>query len=99
VAERAGYRMIESGASSRTHDPSKPETRGRKLKVTSEQVREADHLVQDNDLQLEGKRLTWGQVAMEVRAEVVGRTMHRTLQLALDYGLTILTEGVNPVVE
>ncbi len=36
--ERAGYKMIQPGASSRTHHNSGFETRGRKYKMTSEQV-------------------------------------------------------------
>jgi hypothetical protein len=46
-------------------------------------VREADHLLQDYEL--DEKRLTWKQVAMEVSADVVGRTMHNILRAALDY--------------
>ena len=79
VEERAGYRMIEAGSSSRIRHNiiELNETRGRKSKVTGEQVREADHILQDDDLMLEGKRYTWDQIALEINAEVVGRTMHR----------------------
>ena len=48
-------------------------------------MREADHILQDDDLMLKGKHYTWDQIALEVNAEVVGRTMHRILQAALDY--------------
>lgn len=86
VSERAGYRMIKKGASARTrHHTELIETRGRRSKVTGEQVREADHLLQEDELELEGKRLTWEQVAMEVGADVVGRTMHNVLRAALNY--------------
>ena len=37
------------------------------------------------DLELEGKRYTWEQIATEVGAEVVGRTMHNILRKALDF--------------
>ena len=50
--------------------------------MTGVQVREADHILQDNELRLEGKRLTWDQLAMEVGADVVGRTMRNVLQSA-----------------
>ena len=86
VSERAGYRIIRKGASTRTrHHTELIETRGRRSKITGEQVREADRLLQEDELQLEGKRLTWEQVAMEVGADVVGRTMHNVLRPALNY--------------
>lgn len=67
VSERAGYTIIQKGASARTrHHSDRIETRGRKSKITGEQVREADRLLQEDELQLEGKRLTWEQAAMEV---------------------------------
>lgn len=59
------------------------ETRGRKKKLTDEQVHEADSILQDRYLQLEEKRLTREQLAMEVGAEVAGRTMHRELLLIM----------------
>lgn len=53
------------------------ETRGRKQKLTDEQVHEADSILQDRYLQLEGKRLTREQLA------IAGRTMHRELLLIM----------------
>lgn len=51
VTQRSGYRMIEPGATSRTYANSGAlETHGRKRKVTSEQVREADAILQDDEL-------------------------------------------------
>lgn len=61
------------------------ETQRRKRKVTDEQIHKADAILQDCDLQLEGKRLTSEQLGTEVGAEVDGRTMYRILQAALDY--------------
>ena len=86
-SERAGYKMLEEGASPRKrhHISEINDTRGRKSKVTREQVREADQILQQSDLELEGKRYTWDQIAMEVGAEVVGRTIHKILRKALDY--------------
>lgn len=78
--------MLEEGASSRSrHHSDANETRGRKRKVTDEQIHEADSILQDRDLQLEGKRLTWEQLATEVGAEVTSRTMHFIMQATLDY--------------
>ena len=86
VAERAGYNIIKSGASSRTrHNSSLVETRGRKRKISDDQLKEADHILQDQDLQLEGKRYTWDALAQEIGADVMGRTMKRTLTAALNY--------------
>lgn len=56
VSERAGYRIITSGASARTNLANK--IRGQKRKVTDDQLNEADKILQDEDLQLEGKRYT-----------------------------------------
>ena len=51
MAERAGYNIIKSGASSRTrHNSSLVETRGRKRKISDDQLKEADHILQDQDL-------------------------------------------------
>lgn len=58
---------------------------GRPYKVTPEQVREADQIIQDDNLGLDGKRLTWEQLATEVGADVLGDCMKNTMQAALDY--------------
>ena len=56
VTHRAEYRMIKPEVSSkqRAHQDL-IETRGRKHKMTAEQVREADHLLQDDDLDMKAK--------------------------------------------
>ena len=85
-SERQGYKIIRNGASSRRrHHSTLVETRGRKSKVTEAQIQEADHILQDEGLQLEGKRYTWEQLAMEIGADVVGRTMHNVMSAALNY--------------
>lgn len=79
--------MIETGAPSRTYANSGAlETRGRKRKVRSEQVREADAILQDDELGLEGKALTLDQLATEVGQRCVVVPMHRIMSDALDYG-------------
>ncbi len=83
VPDRTGYRIIQEGASARRHLDN--ETLGRKRKVTEAQIDEADKILQDEDLQLEGKRYTWEQLAIEVGADVVGQTMRRIMQAALNY--------------
>ena len=75
-SDRTGYKMLEEGASSRTHyNTDVIETRGRRGKLTADQILEADSILQDRGLQLEGNRYTWDQLATEVGAEVSGRTM------------------------
>lgn len=71
VKKRAGYKMIQPGASC-THHNSGLETCEWKLKMISEQERQADHLLQDDDLGLEAKALLWAVLAANVEAEVTG---------------------------
>ena len=85
VSRASGYRLIQSEASRTRHNQDLIETRGRKLKVSGEQVVEADKILQEIELELDGKRLTWEQLATEVAAEVTDRTMHRIMKLAMDY--------------
>lgn len=86
MKKRAGYNMIQPGTSSCTHHNSRFEAHERKYKMTSEQIREADHLLQDDDLGLEAKALPWETVAAEVEAEVTGQTIRKTMNVALGYG-------------
>ena len=82
--------MLEPGASSHTfHHSVEVETLGRKIKLTSNQVREADPIFQDNSLGLEVKGLSWQQLAKEVDADVQGRTMHSVMRDVLDYNKSL----------
>ena len=47
---------------------------------------EADHLLEDDDLDLEAKALPWETLAAEVEAEVPGQTIRKTIKVALCYG-------------
>ena len=62
------------------------ETRGRKNKMTGEQVREADHLLQEDDLGMEVKGMTWVAVKWELNLDVHSTTLQRTMRDALGYG-------------
>ena len=86
VKERAGYNMIQQGASSRTHHNSGFEACGQEYKITTEQVRENDHLLEDDDFGLEAKALPWEALASEVEAEVTGQTIRKTMNVALGHG-------------
>ena len=67
--------MIEPGAPSRTSANSGAvDTRGRKEKVASEQVREADAILPNDSLGLEGKAPPWYQLGTEVRADMCALT-------------------------
>lgn len=83
--------MLEPGASSRTsHHSVEVETRGRTRKVTSDQVREADAILQGDSLGLGAKGLSWQRLATEVGADVRGRTMHSFVGDALDYKIWLV---------
>ncbi len=84
--ERAGYNMIQQGASSRTHYDSGFEACGQKYKITTKQVRGTDHLLKDDDLGLEAKALPLEALAAEVEAEVTGQTIRKTMNVALGHG-------------
>ena len=55
---RQGYRIIRQTSSRTRNHSDLIETCGRKFKVIGAQMRETDQILLDNDLQLEGKRLT-----------------------------------------
>lgn len=60
VKVRAGYRINSTwGIFTYTSPLDEVETRGRKRKVTSDEVREADAILRDETLGLEGKALIW----------------------------------------
>ena len=58
---------------------------GRSYEVASEQIREADHILQDDDLGLNGKNLTWNQLAVKMNADVIDRTTRNIMQAVLNY--------------
>ena len=82
VPERTGSRIIQGVSCRRI---SGTEIRGRKRKVTEIQIEEADNILQDEDLELEGKRYKWEQLALEVGADMVEVTMRRIMQAAFNY--------------
>ena len=84
VSTITDYRLLRTFSRTR-HNQDINETRGRKSKISGEQMTEADKILQEIELQLDGKRLTWEQLATEVAAEVTGRIMHRIMKLALNY--------------
>lgn len=85
LSRTQGYDILRTGQPRMQHHSVDNETRGRPLKLTSEQVREADSILKETALEIEGKAYTWQQVATEVGADVSGDTMKRTLESALNY--------------
>ena len=79
-----GYSILQ-GESRTRHNQEGNETRGRPLKLTGAQVCEADSILEEENLGVEGKRYTWPQLAIEVGADVSGITMRRTMRAALGY--------------
>ena len=57
VKHTQGYQIIRSESSRQRAHQSLIKTRGRKCKMTPEQVREADHLLQEDYLEFEAKGL------------------------------------------
>ena len=78
VEKRAGYRFIAEGESSRTitNQEGYNETRGRLNNLTGADVRETDHLLEENHLEME---------AWTMDFEVSGHTLQRTMRDALTY--------------
>jgi hypothetical protein len=74
-SEQADDRRLE-------HHLYKPETRGRKLLLSQDQIREADRFLQD--VGWEACIFTWGQLAHELDFGVSGRTMKRAMG-SMDY--------------
>ena len=85
VKERARYNIIQEDASSHTHQNSGFEAQERKYKMTSKQVLEVDHLLEDDNLGLEAKALPWEALAAEVKADVMGQIIGKTMNIALCY--------------
>ena len=83
VKERSGYNMIRLGASARSGPAT--ETRIRKRKATNDELTEAHNILQDEGLELKGKRYTWEALAIEVGADITGQTMQRSMQAAFNY--------------
>ena len=57
ISSATGYRLLRTSSRTR-HNQNINETRGRKSKISSEQMTEADKILQEIELQLEDKRFT-----------------------------------------
>ncbi|KAL2053609.1 hypothetical protein ABVK25_006262 [Lepraria finkii] len=87
VEKRAGYRFIAEGEPSRTirNQEGYNKTRGRPNKLTGADVRETDHLLEENHLDMEAKGMPWDAISWTMDFEVSGHTLQRTMRDALTY--------------
>ena len=80
-----GYKILKGNARTRHNQWNVNETWGQKNKVTGAQVQEADAILQEEALKVEGKHYTWAQLAMKVEADVHDDTMRATMRAVLNY--------------
>jgi len=90
VKQRSGYRYIKSESSARTKQGG-IKKRGRKNKLSGADVAAADSLLEDTDLGLEAKGITWIAVVWELDLDVAPQTLQKTLRDALGYGKHVPT--------
>lgn len=88
VKERTGYTIIQPDAVARTrhNNPNLNETRGRKHALTGADVRETDHLLQEDCLKMEAKGMSWIAIKWDLGFEVHWRTLRDTIHEACRYG-------------
>ena len=66
------------------HSPTKNETRGRNLKLTGAQIAHANRFIEEGELDLEEKSLSWGDLGVEVGTDAHSDTVRTTCQLTLN---------------
>ena len=82
VLHATGYRILRSNPRTLNNDPTRKETRRRHNKITLEQIREMEKILENEGL--EGRSLTWMQLGFEAQIEA----SEATIQIAmctLDY--------------
>lgn len=85
VKQRSGYRYIKPESSARTKQEG-VKKRGRKNKLSGADIAAADSLLEDTDLSLEAKGMTWIAVVWELDLNVAPQTLQKNLRDALGYG-------------
>ena len=78
-----GYEILKQPDRTR-HNNGLNETRGRSNKMTGAQVAEGDKVIEEPELEFEGKALSWGGIAETVGADVHWETAKRTFEKGLD---------------
>ena len=86
IKERSGYKIIEEGAPSRIRShQGLNETRGRKYKMSGRDVARASELLEDTDLGMEAKGMTWYALGWEMDFDIHPETIKNTMKSAFDY--------------
>ncbi|KFZ17649.1 hypothetical protein V501_01617 [Pseudogymnoascus sp. VKM F-4519 (FW-2642)] len=89
VPLRTGWRIVREGSRTLHNSPTRVETRGRKPKITPEQLRALDHFLRTHGI--EGRRLRWLELAEQVGITgVSARTIAITLGHSYDYASYML---------
>lgn len=70
----------------RAHQENHIETRDRKKKLTEADVREANHLLQENNIEMKVKGMTWVALKWELNLDVHEKTLYHIMREALEYG-------------
>jgi hypothetical protein len=85
---RTGWRIVQDGSRTLHNSPVRVEPRGRKSKITPEQLRALDHFLQTHSF--EGRRLRWLELAEQVGITgVCARTIATTLGNSYNYASCI----------
>ena len=84
VSSTQGYVTLNGDDRTRNNSPIKNETRGRNLKITGAQIAQADRIIEESELDLEGKSLSWGGLGQQIEADVHPDTVKITCQKALN---------------
>jgi len=85
VKNRTRYRFIEIGTPARTRQQD-VKKRDRKNKLSRANVATVDSLLEETEIGLEVKEMTWQAIVWELDLDVYPQTLERTLRDALDYG-------------
>lgn len=84
VSKARGWEILRQGRERRgfIHDSQRVETRGRPSKVSPEDIRRMERIIEDCDV--EGRSMTWETLAYESGLDISGRTVKRAMG-TLDY--------------
>ena len=82
VKHATGYNILKGSPYTGQNNVKK---RGRPCKMTPAQVVEADQLLEDSELDMEAKGMTWIGIKWELNLDVCPHTIQRTLRSAKDW--------------
>lgn len=82
VSHATGYRILAGNSRTSPSDSPKQETRGRKHKITPEQIRQMEQVLETESMK--GRTLTWKQMGTEAGVEGCTRTIKNAIG-SMDY--------------